>query len=519
MKWLSDFLFARGATAIVTEAPLVKAKGDDLSSFMGRFRARTLNATDPNAVSGDAYLYHHPGTSGITMEQLRTIGKMRPISLFMTLGSSQLAMHGRRRRSRNDIGYELGQRESKKSMSKVAQRRADEIATALERGVSMRRKLFMLGGDMYPLDQGVGQITFGKGGKPWGWMPFDATTFRIAQPTSEDLASGNLSAARPFIQYENGVPKEVFDPEEILWVIRNPRTDQSVLGYGFPEIERAAQTMAAIIKANRFNENFFENGTHARYLLKFRMSMSDEEWESFKRQFQEEVKGLDNAHKILALLMAPGMPGQGSGEDVEKESLSESPKDMEFRWAYGFYYRELAAEMGVDLDEVGMGDPADTGRPALQEAGRGQQILMARERRMSLALGALEDEFNAKFVQPYDPDFEIRFHGMEILTPKEQAELDKLELESTHTWNEVRQRANLPKRKAQWADECPLHPVAAQLWTAEQQRKAQEEAQAKAQAQGVSNTGDEGDDADRDDDGDGDFSLDGLFDEGAEARA
>jgi hypothetical protein len=482
MKWFADFV--RGAEPAPlrsgSQVSLAKASKDvaEISSFADRFRSRSINSTDPAAVSGDAYLHHHPGTSGLTMEQCRIIGKLRPFSMFMTLGATQLAMHGRRRRSRNDMGYELGLRSPGKSMSKAAQRVADDIATALERGVSMRRKLFMLGGDMYPLDQGVGEITFGKGGKPWGWMPFDATTYRLAQPSAKELASGRVSLTRPVIQYEEGVPRQVFSPEEILWIVRNPRTDQAVLGYGFPEIERAAQTMAAIIKANRFNENFFDNGTHARYFLKFRMAMSDEEWASFKRQFQEEMKGLDNSHKIGTLLLGLGQAGGTQPEDVEKLSLSESPKDMEFRWAYGFYYRELAAELGVDLDEVGMGDPADTGRPSLQEAGRGQQILMARERRISLAIGALEDEFNPKFVQAYDPDFCIRFHGMQLLSPKEQAELDKMELESTHTWNEVRARNDLPKQKARWADECPLSPIAAQLWMADRAREDQEKAQA-----------------------------------------
>jgi hypothetical protein len=359
-------------------------------------------------------------------------------------------------------------------MTKAADKVAREIVEALERGVPMHRKMQMLGRDSAEIDLGIGEITFARGknnkgtNKPYAWMAYDATTYRPARLKEDEIASGHAPFYRPLIQYQHGLPVNVFEPHEVLWIVRRHRTDQLVQGWGYPEVVEAAETMATLIKANRFNDNFFENGTHARFLLKFKMSMSDPEWQSFIRQFQEQLKGLDNAHKIGTLLLHPGAQGMTQPEDVEKLSLSESPKDMEFRWGYGFYLRELAAICGVDLGEVGQEDPADTGKSTMQEADRGDRILMARERRLEPAIKAFEDEFNTKFVQQYDEDFAIRFLGMGMKSAKEQAETDEIELRTSLVWNEIRVRKGLPKINAKWANECPLNPVAVQLYLAEQ---------------------------------------------------
>ncbi len=498
MSWFTDFVLGRSdaPSMPVTAGPnfagvVSKATSGSLRDFAERFRSRNVDTYDPNVTTGDSYTDEHLGAEGLTVEQVRAISKLRPVSMFMSLGATQIGRHGRLRKSRTDVGYEIMLRDPKKTGSRAAQRMAKEISDMLERGVPMHRKMQMLASDSMPLDLAVGEITFAKGknsrggNKPYGWMAYDAATYRLAQLKAEQAQSGRAPFHRPVIQYEHGLPVNVFAPEEVLWIIRRPRTEQSVQGWGFPEIVEAAETMATLVKAHRFNDNFFENGTHAKFFLKFKMAMTPEQWESFKRQFQEQLKGLDNAHKIGTILLGQGQQGVSQPEDVEKLSLSESPKDMEFRWGFGFYYRELAAILGVDLEELGMGDPADTGRATLQERDTGQRILMARERRLEPALKAFEDEMDVKLVQPYDEDFCIRFLGMGILSAKEQAELDKSEVESSRTWNEIRARQDLPQSKQPWADECPLNPVAAQLYKDQKDREMAEKQQAQQLAQGA----------------------------------
>lgn len=498
-------VFPQGGQGPQQQMTIAKAMNESLNSFSERFRSRNVDTYDPNVTTETAYTDEHYGAAGLTVEQVRAISYLRPISMFMSLFATQFARHGKRATSRNDIGAVVGLKDPNKSMSKAAQKVADEIWTMLDRGVSMRRKMHMLGRDSAALDLGVGEITWSKGrngrggNRPYGWMAYDAASYRLATLSGEEAASGRAPLYRPVLQYEHAIPVNAFAPEEILWVVRRPRTDRHVQGWGFPEIVEAAETMATLIKAHAFNDNFFENGTHAKYFLKFKMSMTPEQWESFKRQFQEQLKGLDNAHKIGTILLSPGVQGISQAEDVVKETLSESPKDMEFRWGFGFYYRELAAICGVDLDEVGMGDPADTGRSTLQERDTGAKVLMSRERRLEPALDAFADELNIKLIDPFDEDFCIRFQGLSTISPKEQAELDKTELESFMTWNEVRARRDLPKVKAKWADECPFNAVAFQLYKdqldreqAEKQRAQQAQTQAEQGAPGDGEGGDDG---------------------------
>jgi hypothetical protein len=446
---------------------------DVLGDLAESFRSRSIDSWDPRIVSGEQYTSEHLGADGLTVEDCRRIARMRPIAVFMSLFATQVGRHGYLRRSPTDVGYEIVPRDPKAKITRATEKMAREISDALERGVPMHRKMQMIGRDSAEIDLAVGEITFSRGknntggNKPYAWMPFDATTFRPARLRDDQIQSGHSPFYRPLVQFQHGIPVNVYAPEEVLWFVRRPRTDQHVQGWGYPEIVEAAETMATIIKANRFNDNFFENGTHARYFLKFKMQMSDVEWDSFKRQFQEQLKGLDNAHKIGTILLHPGAQGVSQAEDVEKVSLSESPKDMEFRWGYGFYLRELAAILGVDLGEVGQEDPADTGRSTMQEADRGDRILQARERRLEPALRAFADEFNKKFVQQYHDEFEIRFLGMGQKSAKELAELTEIELRTVLVTNEARARLGLKRLKAKWADEVPLNAMAVQLYQAE----------------------------------------------------
>lgn len=524
MSWFGDFITGgRASTGLVpsTSGQISKTTGDSLASFADMFRARNIDTQDPNVTTADGFTDEHLGAEGLTVEQVRAISQMRPISMFMSLGATQIGRHGRQRQSRNEVGYEFGLRDPKAALSKGGQALVREMVAAFERGVPAHRKMQMMGRDSMTLDLGFGQVAFARGknpkgtNKPLGWMAYDAATVRLAQLKDEQIQAGQAPFHRPVIQYEHGLPVNVFSPEEVLWVVRRPRTDQRVQGWGFPEIVEAAETMATLVKAHRFNDNFFENGTHAKYFLKFKMSMTPEQWESFRRQFQEQLKGLDNAHKIGTILLGQGQRGVTDPEDVEKLSLSESPKDMEFRWGFGFYYRELAAILGVDLEELGMGDPADTGRATMSESDNGPKILMARERRIEPAMMAFADEFNTKFVHQFDEDFCIRFLGMGMMSAKEQAELDKLELESSMTENEIRRRRDLPVLKSKWADECPLHPVAVQLYKdeldramAEKQAKEQKAQEAAQQAQGGASDEGEGDEPADDAEGEDDFGFD-----------
>lgn len=495
--WIGDFM---AGTVPIQTTPTPPGGSDPWSASVAglttrqvlgdlaeSFRSRSVDVWDPRVVAGEQYTNEHLGAYGLTVDDCRRIARTRPIAVFMSLLATQLARHGYRRRGPNDVGYEVDLRDPRAARSKASEKVAKEIADALERGVPMFRKMQMMGRDSAEIDLAIGEITFAKakntsgGNKPLAFMAYDATTYRPARLKDEQIQSGRSPFYRPLIQYQHGLPVNVFEPHEVLWIVRRHRTDQIVQGWGYPEIVEAAETMATIIKANRFNDNFFENGTHAKYFLKFKMSMTDTEWDSFKRQFQEQLKGLDNAHKIGTILLHPGQQGVAQAEDVEKVPLSESPKDMEFRWGYGFYLRELAAICGVDLGEVGQEDPADTGKSTMQEADRGDRILMARERRLEPALRAFSDELNVKFVQQFDEDFEIRFLGMGMKSAKELAEVNEVDLRTATTFNEIRRRQGDKPLPFKWAN-VPGNAQAVQLYMGElaaEEAKAQQAAQAK----------------------------------------
>ncbi len=65
---------------------------------------------------------------------------------------------------------------------------------------------------------------------------------------------------------------------------------------------------------------------------------------------------------------------------IEKIDFASSMKDMEFRLLLAYYYRRLAMAFQTDLEELGMSDPADTGKSTLSEADSSWKIAMSREK-------------------------------------------------------------------------------------------------------------------------------------------
>ena len=473
---LMDMMFGN-SLAVAAEQGMpdrLPAPDATMMALSEQARAWNLNAFDPSTS-----LYGQEPT-GLTSEESRTIARMSLIAGLINTRVRKWKACGHRQTGRGMVGYVVGTRNPRQRNTKATQQKIEEIIDVLECGTPFAIKMEQWGRDSHEIDRGIGQVLFSKKGIPEAVTAEDGARFRWAMPTQRDLNRGRIDFnTRPVVQWVSGRPTEAFARQQILWIQRNNRTDIDVQGYGYSEMEMACSVIDSLWKADNFNTRFFENGVHAPFILKFKAQMSPETWESLQRQITDRLKGVRNAHKFAAILLRNGQAGITQPEDVDVVNLgATSPKDMEFRWAYSFYYRVLAAIMGIDLEEAGLSDPADTGRSTLQEANTEWKLLQSHASGLMPGLQSVQMELNQRVIWPIDPDFSIRFEGLSSMSPREQADYDEQRGRFLSPFNEL--RTNMDMEPIHWTfekpeDECPIGYT--QLYTMMYQAKLQREQQ------------------------------------------
>lgn len=411
-----------------------------------------------------------------TSEQVRNLARRTPeVVMWVNLRVRQSVRVGRRSRSRDQVGYVI-QRRDGKEMTSRDNKHVEQLYAMLELGQSMSRKMGMMARDVFEIDRGISQFAFNARGLPMLWQVQDGSTFRYGAATAQELRDGRWDPNRPMIQWSDGMPETggkgqelTFAAQELLIVQLNERTDRLCRGYGYPCTVMAIDAINDLINSGRYQSNLWENGTLAGNLVKFYGdAFTDEQIANIKRMWVENTKGVANAHRLFAVFLRKGVKGVTESDDVKIENMAGgTPRDLEFRWARGLWTRVWAAIAGFDLNEVGMDDPADTGKSGLSEADQSWRQLAGREQGFQPWLSRFSEEMETKGFSPYEndrakqgvSDYVLTFRGLDALTPEKQADLDQKLGQYLMPMNQVRAIAG--EKPIKWTyenpeDECPL---------------------------------------------------------------
>ena len=439
-----------------------------------------LNATFETARSADAAETEHRGAWPLTYAACYDIAGGSIVSPFVDVRVSQWAAHARRRKDRFDIGAEIRLRDPNQKATKASKAMVGEIWKTLERYRPLFENVSGMARDAFCVDQFNAEVIYTKGRKPFGFEAMDAATTRFGKPSPEEIRSGRVDPnTRGTVQIdENGKKVRDWDPGRVLWGKRRPRTGalyNGIGGHGYPEIVEALDIIQDLYAGKNYNSSFFRNGVRIGTMLIMKAKMPPKMAAAFQRRFMSKLVGESQAHRMAMLVLNPGGPDSGA-ESIEKLDLSQSNKDMEFMHAFAFNYKILAACFGMDLDEVGLGDPTNMKPASLNERGPMESILLSRERGLRPSLRALEAAFDRYIIHPYDADFQISFLGMDSITPAALADLRSKELKAGYvTLNEIRAEDDKPLIDHPAAD-LPLSTEFIQLYQFIEGQKQAEQA-------------------------------------------
>ena len=395
------------------------------------------NWTDP-AMWGD----QHPGTKNQAMsfDTIDTLSQASLVTSILSKRVMQASEYAVPQRSKFEVGYAIELRDPRQQMSEAAQRRASEISRwlftcgdpRLRENNTFENFIKQVTLDSMKYDQLAAEIVFDWNGKPAGFLPVDARTIRRARPKDRDLKNLQRGAPR-YVQVLNNRQVASWESDELIFGVRNPRTDIRVNGYGYPELEQAADIIDKLLGTMAYNTSNFTNGIHTAGILAITSAMSEPKFKQYERHIRAMMSGARNANRAVVMQLDPTLK-----DAVNWLNVTNTNKEMEYSQWISFLLKVLCSCFHMDPAELGFvfGNEGQSG--ALSQAGPGERIASSKESGLRPYLRFLQNLLNFKIVHLLDEDFELRLVGFDEATEARKLEYYNKAVRSVLTVNEAR---------------------------------------------------------------------------------
>lgn len=406
------------------------------------------------------------GQATATYEDLRAMAKNPIVGAIIQTRLNQVAAFCRPQLKDHELGYRV---EPVDPEAKPDKARAEEISDwVYSMGTvgygeplleTFARKFIA---DSLILDQACAEVVHQRDGLPAYAVPVDGATIRRLKPSLEFPTPNDTKPW--FAQVLGDKIVNTYTREEMIFAIRNPRTDIKSLGYGFSELETLIRTVSSIVNTEKYNSGQLLQGGTQKGVLVVRGDADQDQFNIFKRDFREAIRNAASQWRPPVLLV-------GKDAQVDWVTLDRSNRDMEYAALFDFLVKQACGVYQIDPAEINW-SIGQTGTSVVFNGSQADQQLASKERGLRPLLTFFFNTLNGHLISKLDPNYRLKHAGLD---EDRQVEIENITKEAAtlKTLNEVRADRNLPPLKG---GNIILNPVYLQALTL-----AQQEAQAKAQ--------------------------------------
>ena len=297
--------------------------------------------------------------------------------------------------------------------------------------------------DSLTYDQVTFEIVPDRLGRPAEFIAVDAATIRAASESYRPDEGIEKDQSVKWVQVLDGAIKAWFTSSELAFGTRNPRTDINLQPYGFSELEQLIHQVTSHLYAEEYNARFFSQGGTTKGIINLKVdtsslsnAASQEQLESFKRQWRAQVSGLTGAWKTPVLQIPNG---------IDYINVSQSNREMEFEKWMNYLINIACAVYQIDPAEVNFPNNGGVGGSArsLFNSGTDDKLKNSRDKGLRPLLRFIETLLNKHIISRFSQDFVFNFVGMDAKSEKDRMELDAQRIKLYSTVNEVRKENGL----------------------------------------------------------------------------
>jgi len=364
--------------------------------------------------------------------------------------------YARSPRYRGDTGYRVALRDASARPSAIDRKWIERITAMLGQGGSMSvrasdgaRGVFSADGydEALPLMQAIGMIVRDlltldaaavwlnqstEPGIPWTFFkPIDAGLVRRAMPKlpprTETVGSKDaytpyeteLRSSLPHVEYvqiapDNSKIVQEFGRGDLIYIVRNPRSEWWAQGYGYSEVETLLEVVLGLKLALQYNVSQFTE-SHIPPMLVFGKGQFSVEWlEDAQRMFIENVGGPGKWFRT------PFIFGEADADLKILPMRNNQHEDVAWRDLMSLLMNMACASFGVAAEEVGF--QSFLTRGGLQTGtGGAERVATAQDTGLRSLLYATEGGLSRGLVEPFFPDpatglgpFKLIFEGLDV---------------------------------------------------------------------------------------------------------
>ena len=426
---------------------------------------------------------HKERPSSLSFEMLRQMAmRTAPVGAILQVRVNQVATFSDPQVDRHEMGYVVKMRDPKAKATPAAQKRIQELTNLVhtcgtpgygqDHFDTFLRKITW---DSLVYDGFAAELVPRQDGKgPVYWQAVDAATIRLAadaqQPRMDmngmkDMQSIGIGQQPPqamgwqgaydgvrqmltvnmpdgsqqhakYVQIMEGMVRSSFADSELMYGIRNPRTNVYNNGYGVSELETMVTIVTAYLWAEQFNMTNFTSAALPRGILNIKGELTEKQLQAFRREWVNLISGVTNSNKTPVI----------NADDINYIPLNNSNNDMQFTQWMQFLVRILSSLYLIDPFEINfdMSKGLDQTNP-LFEGNNEAKLRASKERGLHPLLKCIARNLNHSIFHLLDPDFSFAFVGLSAKTEMEELAEDQLAVSTHTTLNEIRaKRDQLP---------------------------------------------------------------------------
>ena len=264
------------------------------------------------------------------------------------------------------------------------------------------------------------------------------------------------------LQEVDGRVATTYTYDDLIYEVRNPRTDVRLAGYGFGETEQLIRVVTGFLNALNMNINGFDQNAIPKGILHLVGDYDKGDLAAFKRSWNAQVKGINGRWAV------PAMVAKDPASKVQFEEIGVKFDEMAFAKWMTLMTSMACALFGMDPAEINFESFA-TNKSSLSGSDTEEKLTSSRDTGLHPDMAFYEAMLTDFVVAEFDTDLCFRWVGLREEDVKWQQEMAKL------SWTVDELRAS--DGKDPWPDKeskigsAPINQALIAVWQAEQQAK------------------------------------------------
>jgi len=389
--------------------------------------------------------------SALTWDTLRVMAEKNPIvsaiinTRIRQISSFSAPVSEQETTGNDQLGFKIAHKDSNKKLTSGEEKYVLELENFITHCGYVQPGQHRVGRDGFDIwlkkivrdsltfDAAVSELVPTRKGGIHSFYAVDAATIRLALTQQDDDGLDD----KKYVQVLNGQIVVDYEPDEIMYGIRNPTTNIKNNGYGIAELEQLVTIVTNIFNAMTHNAMFFKNGAAVKGLINIKTGKGqtgapNDQLEAFKRAWRAMVTGSQNAWSTPIL----------QSEGVEFVSMGNTNREMEFQQYLEFLVKLACAVYSIDPAEINFYMAASSGGGSpMFESNQEAKLKMSKDKGLRPLLASIARWVNYYVLEPITPDFRFVWVGMDSKDEKEIVELRTKEVGSYMTVDEARAEA------------------------------------------------------------------------------